>query len=298
MSRSGGGQVVQVGDCPVMVVSDGDYPVDLSVILDLEPAEAARLAGVPASGRTSFPVNVFLIALGDGFALVDSGAGPLAGPAMGHAPRRLRELGVAPDDIRHVLLTHLHPDHAGGLVDGDGDSVYPRAEILLHEREAMFWLDGPIEEALPDRVRRTMAAARRAMAPYRTRTRRIKHGDGVTGERVGVGAVELPGHTPGHTGWMVKSGGDRLLLWGDIVHFDAVQTAHPEASLVFDIDRDRAKATRRAIFDRVVREGLPIGGAHLPSPGFGRLVREDERHRFEPMAPACGERTSDAAADS
>ena len=91
-----------------------------------------------------------------------------------------------------------------------------------------------------------------------------------------------PGHTPGHTGWLVHSGHDGVLIWGDVVHLAAVQVPRPEAALVFDVDPDAARATRRRIFDQVAADRLRVAGAHLDFPGFGHIVRQGASYRFEP----------------
>ncbi|MEZ0167681.1 MBL fold metallo-hydrolase [Microvirga sp. TS319] len=269
----------QVGDLTVWAVSDGHLAADLSVLSNLEPEEAGRLTGVGRFDQVLLPVNTFLIRLGSHFALVDAGAGRAAGPALGKVIENLERLGVRPSEIRTLLMTHLHPDHSNGLVDQDGHAVYPEAELLLHAREAEFWLDGAINRSVSERTQRNMAAARRATAPYGGRIRRIEDAEQVL---PGVTAVALPGHTPGHTGWLLQSGGERLFLWGDIVHFANVQTARPEVSLVFDVDQAAARAMRTETFERVVREGLTVAGAHLPFPGFGTVVREADGYRYRP----------------
>ena len=98
----------------------------------------------------------------------------------------------------------------------------------------------------------------------------------------GVAATLLAGHTPGHTGWLVHSGDDSVLIWGDVVHLAAVQVPHPEAALVFDVDPDAASATRRRTFDRAAADRLRVAGAHLDYPGFGYIVRQGASYGFEP----------------
>jgi len=97
----------------------------------------------------------------------------------------------------------------------------------------------------------------------------------------GITAMLRPGHTPGHTNWLIQSGGERLLIWGDIVHLAAVQLPRPDAALVFDINPALAKATRQAVFEWVCAEDIPVAGAHLPAPGFWRLNRGGGRFAIE-----------------
>jgi glyoxylase-like metal-dependent hydrolase (beta-lactamase superfamily II) len=96
----------------------------------------------------------------------------------------------------------------------------------------------------------------------------------------GISAVLQAGHTPGHTGWLVQSNGERLLVWGDIVHLASVQVPRPDAALVFDVDPQAACATRRRVFERVAAERLCVAGAHLDFPGFGSLARDGAGYRY------------------
>jgi glyoxylase-like metal-dependent hydrolase (beta-lactamase superfamily II) len=97
-----------------------------------------------------------------------------------------------------------------------------------------------------------------------------------------VTATLLAGHTPGHTGWFIHSGADAVLIWGDVVHLPAVQVPRPEAALVFDVDPQAARTTRRRTFDRVATDRLRVAGAHLDFPGFGTIERQGTGYRFEP----------------
>jgi len=98
----------------------------------------------------------------------------------------------------------------------------------------------------------------------------------------GVSALLLAGHTPGHTGWLIESGKEALLIWGDLVHLASIQIPRPDTGLVFDVDPQAACATRRRMFDRVAADRLTIAGAHMDFPGFGAIVRKGSGFRFEP----------------
>ena len=97
-----------------------------------------------------------------------------------------------------------------------------------------------------------------------------------------ISAVLLAGHTPGHTGWLIQSRGERLLIWGDLVHLASIQVPRPDAALVFDVDPQAASATRRRMFERVAADKLKVAGAHLDFPGFGAIVRKGTGFAFEP----------------
>jgi glyoxylase-like metal-dependent hydrolase (beta-lactamase superfamily II) len=270
-------QTKKIGDIAVTTLSDGVLTTSLDVVLGVDKTERERLSGIKAGDPLRISVNAFLFKLDGKWALIDAGSGNTMGPTLGKLPDNLRAHGVPPEQIGTIFLTHLHPDHSNGLVDDAGRAIYPNAEIILHENEAAFWLDRDHSASANERVRRNSEKARVTTAPYRDRMRRVRDGEAVPG----VSAVALPGHTPGHTGWLIQSGRDGLLIWGDMVHIASIQIARPDAGLVFDVDSQTAVVSRKRIFDRVAADRLRVGGAHLDFPGFGYLSRKGSEYRFE-----------------
>jgi glyoxylase-like metal-dependent hydrolase (beta-lactamase superfamily II) len=181
-----------------------------------------------------------------------------------------------------VLLTHMHPDHSAGLTDmTTGKRNFPNAELVMHENEPRHWFDDAAMARGDDRERKLFfQAGREQTEPYRDRWRLFQKGEVLPG----VTAMPFHGHTPGHTGYMISSGGESLLIWGDIVHVPEVQTARPEACMAFDSDKSAAEATRRRVFDMVATDKLLVTGMHLHFPGFARLVRQGSSYRLIPAA--------------
>jgi glyoxylase-like metal-dependent hydrolase (beta-lactamase superfamily II) len=268
----------QIGDFTVTALSDGVLAAPLDVVLGVERAEIERLAGRKPGEPLPIAVNAFLLERAGKWALVDTGSGNSMGPTLGKLPQNLRALGVAPERIETILLTHLHPDHSNGLVDDAGNAIYPNAEVVLHKTEAAFWLDRDEASGASERIRRNIAKTKVTTAPYRARMRTVRDGEAVPG----ISALLLAGHTPGHTGWLIQSGKDSLLIWGDLVHLAAIQIARPDTGLVYDVDPQAACATRRRMFDRVAADKLAVAGAHLDFPGFGTIVRKGVGFAFEP----------------
>jgi glyoxylase-like metal-dependent hydrolase (beta-lactamase superfamily II) len=268
----------KIGDIEVTTVSDGVLTAPLDVVLGMDKAEVERLAG--RKDKIDISVNAFLLKRNDTWALVDVGSGNTMGPTLGKLPANLRALGVAPEEIATIFLTHLHPDHANGLIDDAGNAVYPNAEVILHETEARFWLDREPTSGEGERIRRNLAKCAVTTNPYRARMRTVRDGEVMPG----IAAVGLAGHTPGHTGWLIQSGKDGLLIWGDVVHLAAIQVQRPDTGLVYDVDPQAACATRRCMFDRVAADKLMVGGAHLDFPGFGTIVRKGSGYAYEPDA--------------
>lgn len=279
MSRTG---TLALGDIDIASVWDGTLEASLTSILRLDPEEAARLVAAEqaASGADplKLPVYAFLVR-GPGYlALVDTGSGDTKGPTMGHLPASLAALGVVPSAITHVLMTHVHMDHIGGLIDAAGRPAFPQALLLLHTEEARYFLDTP-DEALDARSQRHLSFQRRAISAYGDRLRRVVDGEGLPG----LVARMAPGHTPGHTSWEAASGGEKLVMFGDVIHLAAVQLPRPASAMIYDVDAERACSTRTQMLARIAREGTMVAGAHLPASGLGRIEVAGEGYRFVPV---------------
>jgi glyoxylase-like metal-dependent hydrolase (beta-lactamase superfamily II) len=266
-----------VGEFTVTAVSDGVLNSNHDVILGVDKADSARLTKIPYGQPLPLDVNCFVVRAGDKLILSDAGTGHTYGPTLGKLPANLRAAGFAPETIDVILLTHLHPDHSYGLVDEAGRAVFPNAQLVVHEVEAAFWLDRTPMPDDSERIQRNTRMQREVTAPYRDRIRRIKDSEVLPG----ITAAMAPGHTPGHTTWLLQSGGERLLMWGDIVHLAAVQIVHPDAALIFDVDPELAKASRQRVFEQVATQAIMVAGAHLPAPGFGRIVRDGEGFAYQ-----------------
>ena len=270
----------RVGEVLVTAVSDGVLQGSLDVLQNITVEEAkARLTAAfrPLPRFTS--VNTFVIRTPGRTALIDTGCGISMGASVGKLPANLLAAGIDRADIDAVILTHMHPDHSNGLVDERGRQWFPAAELVLHEAEYAFWHDdGAMARADEQSRERNFLAARRQVAPYRERTRRIAGGEVFPG----VTAVPLPGHTPGHTGYLVSSGDDRLLIWGDIVHVPEIQVPRPDVTMTFDIDPVQAAATRRRAFDMVASERLLFAGMHVHFPGLARLAPHGSDYALVP----------------
>ncbi|GAA3160582.1 MULTISPECIES: MBL fold metallo-hydrolase [Streptomyces] len=279
-----------VGAATLTALSDGFFAADLATVLPrFDTREAARLQKASHRPECAALTHTMYLLRGPGHrpALIDAGMGHGWGPTLGHLPHALAGTGVAPEEIGTVLLTHLHLDHAGGLVTADGDALFPHAEVVLSAQELAYWLpDGvgapvpePAEGLPPWAPEITRAGAARALAPYRGRIRTF------TGEGAvlpGVTAFPLPGHTPGHCGYRLTGGGRTVLLVGDLLHLPAVQAPRPDATVVFDEDAPAAARTREAVLRGAAADGALLAGAHTEYPGLGRVERHGTGYRLVP----------------
>ena len=274
-----------LGDLTVTVINDGwfDAPAD-GLVTGISADEAVKLQ--KSGFRPEKPVvtvNAFLVTGPNRKPLlIDTGFGAFASFATTNSVARmdaaLATTGVKPDEIDEVLLSHLHPDHCGGLITPDGGARYPNTALKLHSAEAAHWLPDEALAKAPDEAKPYFENARKAAAPYADRMKTFESGEVAPG----IEAVPLPGHTPGHSGFRITSGGKSLLMWTDIVHLPAIQFAQPEAGVGFDVDGEQARETRKRILAEVADQGTLIAGSHLEFPALGHVVREGAGYRFVP----------------
>jgi glyoxylase-like metal-dependent hydrolase (beta-lactamase superfamily II) len=272
-----------IGEARVTVLLDGHLPLGTQLFanFDADKANVALARGLhqmtPAG--LQIPVQGYLVERGSEKILIDAGTADLMGPNLGAMRTGLAAMGVNPSEISTILLTHMHPDHSGGLVAADGTAVFVNAELVLSQVEWEFWHDDAIMASVPESSRGFFQMARMTVAPYQNRLRLIA---GEASVLSGFTALPLPGHTPGHTGYMLDSGGQQLLFWGDIIHSTALQFAYPDWTIAFDTDPEQTAATRHQMLDRAATDGLLLTGSHIDFPGLGRVLRQTEGYAYQP----------------
>lgn len=270
---------VRVGDILVTAVSDGYIKGGEGILRNVD-LEAAREV-LHASHRypPSVEVNAFVIEHGGRTMLIDTGSGAYMGRHAGRLAANLHAASISVADIDTIFLTHIHPDHVGGLTD-QGTPRFSNAEIAVSAVEYAYWMD----DAAMQRAKESQRALffecpREQLAPYRNRLRLLADGEIFPG----VTVLRAPGHTPGHSICLISSGADTLLIWGDTVHVPEVQTAFPDTGVVFDVDPSEAAKSRRRVFDMVIAERTPIMGMHLGFPGLMHLDKYREGYRLVPL---------------
>jgi glyoxylase-like metal-dependent hydrolase (beta-lactamase superfamily II) len=271
-----------LGSYEITVLSDGTHPFPVgSVMTGTSPA---AIAGALARDELHLPlqgsINAFLVNTGDKLVLIDSGAGALYGDCCGKLLANLRAAGYEPGQVDEVLLTHLHKDHVGGI-EHDGKAVFPNAMVRAAAPEAGYWLTPGNEAKAPALLTSFFGSARTAIAPYAASGRFQPFADGARLEP-GIRAVPEPGHTPGHTGYLVESGGQQLLVWGDVVHVAPVQLWDTRAGVKYDSSEDAARSTRAVLLGRATSQHLWIGAAHIAFPGLGHLRRNHGHYDWIP----------------
>lgn len=233
-----------------------------------------------AAGKTEVQThcNAFLLRSGDAVLLVDTGTGGLFGPSSGRLMAALAEAGVAPEEVTHLFLTHLHPDHVAGAVTPSGAAVFPAAEFLLTAEERAFWMEESHFSGADEALRGWQRLATTALAAYGDRLRLVRGDETIL---PGISVLSLPGHTPGHAGLRIEAGGRDLLHMGDVVHVQDVQLSDPSLGVIFDVDAAAARATRLRTLEMLAQDGSAVTGAHLLDPKFGRIERYGPGYRFQ-----------------
>jgi len=269
-----------LGDFQVTALSDGThvFPVD-TVMIDttqdrVETALARDALSLPLQGS----INAFLVNTGSKLVLIDTGAGALYGDCCGKLLSNLRAAGYEAGQVDEILLTHLHKDHVGGVLH-DGKIAFPNAIVRVARVEADYWRSRSKRQAAPEFLHSFFDSAAAALAPYEA-AGRLRFFNGDAEVVPGIRSLAEAGHTPGHTGYEVESRGQKLLLWGDIVHVAPVQLTDPRASVKYDSSDKDAQAARGALLARAAREHFLVGAAHVAFPGLGHVERDGEGYRW------------------
>ncbi|MGK8198215.1 MBL fold metallo-hydrolase [Burkholderia cepacia] len=273
----------QLGSLRIVALSDGTHPFPVDTVFrgiskdDIRRDLDRAFLEPPVQGS----INAFLVDTGTKRILVDSGAGVLYGDCCGKLLTNLRAAGYSPEQIDEVLLTHLHKDHVGGIVT-NGRMTFPNAVVRVNEIEANYWLDPDNKAQAPAFLASFFDAAAASVAPY-VAAGRFKTFRGEATLAPGIRAVPMPGHTPGHTAYLIESGDAGLLAWGDIVHVAAIQLRDPDATVQYDSDADAARRTRRDTLKRVADKRYLVGAAHIAFPGLGHLRRDGDQYDWVPV---------------
>jgi glyoxylase-like metal-dependent hydrolase (beta-lactamase superfamily II) len=256
-----------------IVALDGPHPI----FGENQPPEAvAQLCEqhfLPTR-RMAISFAPVLVNTGAQLVLFDSG-NPAARREAGAARlvEALQAAGYTPDQVDVVVLTHFHPDHIGGLLT-DGAPTWPNATYVSSAAEYEFW---SAEERLSGPTEGTAKLVRANVLPLRERLRFVKDEEEVL---PGIRAMDTAGHTPGHMAFHIESEGKRLLVWGDVANHFVLSVERPDWHVRFDMDKERAVATRRRVLDMLATERIPVTGYHMPFPNVGYIDRSGGSYRW------------------
>jgi glyoxylase-like metal-dependent hydrolase (beta-lactamase superfamily II) len=274
---------VMVGDIEVTALSDGTValPVD-KLLTNTSPARVhAALSRAYLKAPVETSVNGYLVNTGSKLVLIDAGAAGLFGPTLGNLVNNLKASGYTPEQVDEIYITHLHPDHVGGIM-ADGKAVFPNAIVRADKRDGDLWLSKESLDKAPEASKGFFQGAQASVKPY-VDAGKYKPFDGA-GELVpGIKAVSTYGHTPGHTVYAIESKGQKMVVWGDLMHVAAVQFPEPTVTIQFDTDPKRAAPQRQKAYADAAKNGYFVAVAHVSFPGIGQVRADVKGYRWVPV---------------
>jgi len=251
-----------IGDIEVFIFPDCYRNLDAKLFRIQDQSQEDAVKAFYPEGHTRISLNVFLIESKGQLTLVDTGCGNLLGPDCCGLSKNLAALGVPPDQITSVVITHSHFDHIGGL-EADGESAFPNANVYLSQLEHDFWLNSENMDKVAERLRSNFAITQKMLSFYPGKVRTF-----IPGQEIlpGLHAIAAYGHTPGHVAILVNSKGENLLIFGDLLHALTLQLARPDITIAFDSDPVEAVLARKTILAHAVKKNWAVTGAHVPGP--------------------------------
>lgn len=259
-----------LGDFEVTALSDGTVKLPMTELINAKKEAIAKALNRNfLASPTETSVNAYLVNTGSKLVLIDAGAGGLFGPTLGNVATNLVAAGYKPEQVDEIYVTHLHPDHVGG-VSANGNRVFPNAVVRADKNDTDFWLSEEKMKAAPESAKGFFQGAMASLNPYAA-AGKLQPFSGSTELVPGIRAVSTYGHTPGHTIYEVESKGQKLVLWGDLMHLGAMQFEDPSVTIKFDTDNKNAAKQRKAAYANAAKAGHLAGVAHVPFPGVGHL---------------------------
>jgi glyoxylase-like metal-dependent hydrolase (beta-lactamase superfamily II) len=273
----------KVGDIEVTAVNDGfaKRPLDGFIknaqLDDVQKAMAE--AFLPADG---LPISFTGLVLRQGSRLtvIDTGNGEFGSPTSGNWMKNFRAAGFDPSQVTDVVISHFHGDHINGLRGKDGNLVFPKAEVMVPETEWAFWMDDAKMNQAPEGMKGAFQSVRRVFGPIAKDVKRYGWDKEVV---PGLTSVNAVGHTPGHTAYMLSSGGGKLMILSDVTNHPALFVRNPDWAAVFDMDADQARQTRHRMLDMAASERAQVAFYHAPFPATGHIAKDGNGFRFVPV---------------
>lgn len=271
-----------LGKFEITALSDGTVPAPVDQLLhNITPArEKALLEHAYLKSPVETSVNGFLVNTGSKLVLIDTGAAGFYGPTLGKLVANLEASGYAPEQVDEIYITHLHTDHVGGITTAHGKAVFPNAVVRANIKDGDYWLSEKNLDAASADMKDVFRGAMASIKPYAD-AGRFKPFSGETELVPGIRAIPAYGHTPGHTIYAVESEGQKLEVWGDLLHVAAVQFPQPTATWS-EFDSRLALSQRLKHFADAAKNGYNVALAHVAFPGIGRLRAEGSGYVWVP----------------
>ena len=271
---------LSLGSATLTTVSDGNLVLPANFIFETMPQDelAPLIQEFSLSGERITPeCNLALYQDGTNTVLFDVGSGPDFMPSAGSVVNSLDAIGVAPEDVTHVLFTHAHPDHIWGLLDDFDEPVFYEAEYMMGRAEWDYWWNPETVNTIGDARAAFAVGAKRRMEMIENAVTLFDDGQEVL---PGIAAVSTPGHTPGHMAFEVRNGSHAAMILGDAIGNHHVAFRKPDWRSGSDQDGDLAIKTRNMLLDRLSSEQMDLIGFHLPNGGIGRAEKTADGYTF------------------
>ena len=274
----------KLGSAEATIISDGVLPLGdpHAAFLGISAGDLDSMLTnnfLPV-GAATLEQNILVLNTGDKIILFDNGMGisKAFGDTTGKMLVTLKQAGIDARDVDALVMTHAHIDHCGGVIGADGKPSFPNAELFISEADFTFWTDeakvGPTYKAFYEQ-------AVRNLLPVKDRITFFKDGQEFL---PGVQAMFTPGHTVGHTIFLIQSGKDQLAYIGDISHHPVLLIEKPLIEFAYDTDPKQAAKTRVRVLDMLAANRTRILGYHFPWPGIGHIGKLGDGFRYYPTA--------------
>lgn len=275
----------KIGDFEITALNDGQVNREINSTLfpNTPIEEVTRLmeAQFIPTRPASSPFNTMVVNTGSKLVLIDSGFNNNGAPTTGRMAANMAAAGIQASQIDTVLISHFHPDHINGLRTKEGELVYPNAEIIVPTRDVAHYMDDARMAAVPEAARGAFLVSRRVFGPN---MKDIKQAEWGKEWANGITAIQSDGHTPGHTSFVVASGGKTLLVIGDAVNDPRIFGRQPEWHLGFDLDRPLAVATRKRLLDMAAADKMQTSFYHAAFPATGFIAKNGAAYDWFPIS--------------
>jgi glyoxylase-like metal-dependent hydrolase (beta-lactamase superfamily II) len=272
----------KLGSFDVIALHDGAvaFPLPKGFVRNATDADVAKAfadTGLP-SDKLTITFTTMVVNTGDKVVLFDTGFGNNGQPTTGNTAAALAAAGIAAKDVDAVVFSHFHGDHINGVRSKEGALVYPNAQIMVPEAEWAFWMDDAKMSAAPEGMKGNFALVRKQFGPEKD-IQRFSWGKEII---PGITTVQADGHTPGHTAFVIASGNEKMMYVADLTNHPALFVRRPDWQAMFDMDGEKATATRRKILDMAASENLRLSFYHAPFPATGYVVKDGSGYEFMP----------------